>query len=48
MNYDDHLPAHFHVAYGGEFAKVGIDPFVIIGGTLSRNIRRMTEVDSEW
>jgi hypothetical protein len=37
--YDDHLPSHFYVSYGGEFAKVGIDPFVVIAGKLSGNIR---------
>jgi len=39
MYYDDHLPAHFHVAFSGEFAKVGIDPITILAGTMPRNIR---------
>jgi hypothetical protein len=40
MYYDDHLPAHFHVAYSEEFAKVGIDPITILAGALPRSIRR--------
>jgi hypothetical protein len=39
MYYNDHPPAHFHIAYRGEFAKVGIDPITILAGTMSRNIR---------
>lgn len=39
MYYYDHPPAHFHIAYRGEFAKVGIDPITVLAGSMSRNIR---------
>jgi hypothetical protein len=39
MYFNGHPPAHFHIAYRGEFAKVGIDPITVLAGTMSRNIR---------
>jgi hypothetical protein len=34
MYYDDHVPAHFHVRYGEHRARVGIDPPIILAGSL--------------
>ena len=39
MYYRDHTPAHFHVEYGDESAIVGIDPVLILEGSLSRSVR---------
>ena len=35
MYFDDHPPPHFHVTYGGERARVRIDPPGLLSGSLS-------------
>jgi hypothetical protein len=35
MNYNDHLPPHFHVRYGDQRAVVGIQPLILLAGALS-------------
>lgn len=32
--YGDHLPKHFHALYAGYIAKICIEPFEVIDGTL--------------
>jgi hypothetical protein len=39
MYYNDHHPAHFHIESGDESAIIGIDPILIIEGSLSRHTR---------
>ena len=39
MYYREHFPAHFHAEIGDEEAIIGIDPIIILEGTLSRNVR---------
>jgi hypothetical protein len=39
MYYNDHFPAHFHAEIGDETAIVGIDPIMILEGSLSRGVR---------
>jgi hypothetical protein len=39
MFYREHFPAHFHAEYAEESAIIGIDPIMILEGTLSRKIR---------
>ena len=34
MYFDDHVPPHFHAAYGGEEAVVGIDALAVLHGHL--------------
>jgi len=34
MFYADHAPPHFHARYGEHRAIIGIDPSVVLGGTL--------------
>ena len=34
MYFDDHVPPHFHAAYGGEEAVVGIDALAVLHGNL--------------
>ena len=41
MYWNDHQPPHFHVDYQGQRAVVGIDPFVVIQGTLPNRILRL-------
>ena len=40
MYWNDHQPPHFHVEYQGQKALVGIDPLVVIQGTLPNRILR--------
>ena len=34
MYFDGHVPPHFHAAYGGEEAVVGIDALAVLHGNL--------------
>ena len=34
MYFDDHNPPHFHAAYAGNEAQVGIEPIAILDGAL--------------
>lgn len=36
MHYDDHEPPHFHAVYGGQRARIAIDPVRVITGALPR------------
>lgn len=39
MYYRDHMPPHFHVERGDESAEVGIDPILLLEGSLNRTTR---------
>ena len=39
MFYRDHQPPHFHAEHAGDEAEVGIDPIMILEGSLSRLTR---------
>ncbi len=39
MFYRDHYPPHFHVERADEEAEIGVDPIMILEGTLSRTTR---------
>ncbi len=45
MYYGDHLPAHFHAAYGDYEAVIGIENLSILRGTLPR---RALGLVAEW
>ena len=45
MYYDDHNPPHFHAIYSGQEAQIGIEPIVILNGSLPRRARSMVY---EW
>ena len=45
MYYDDHPPPHFHAIYGNQEVQVGIDPIVILNGSLPR---RALSMIIEW
>ena len=45
MYFDDHPPPHFHAAYGGEEAIIGIDSLGILNGHLPRRARDLV---AEW
>ena len=45
MYFDDHPPPHFHAIYGDQEVQVGIEPIVILNGTLSRRAQSMV---FEW
>lgn len=34
--YGDHLPPHFHALYGGDVAKIAIESFQVIDGSLPK------------
>jgi hypothetical protein len=38
MFFDDHLPSHFHAAYGEYSAKIAIDTLEIIDGSLPNRV----------
>ena len=35
MNYNDHVPPHFHARYGGDQATIAIETLRVLGGRLS-------------
>ena len=39
MYYRDHLPPHFHAERAEEAAEIGIDPIMILEGSLARTTR---------
>jgi hypothetical protein len=45
LYYNDHVPAHFHVRYGGQRAIVAIDTLAVIEGELSPRVRGLVV---EW
>jgi hypothetical protein len=45
MYFDDHLPAHFHASYGGQEARLRIDP---VGGLDGRLPPRVLALVVEW
>ena len=45
MFYDEHEQAHFHAAYQGKVAQIGIDPLTIMHGRLHR---RAIGLIMEW
>jgi hypothetical protein len=45
MYYNDHNPPHFHAAYGGAEALVGIEPVQVIEGDLPN---RAASMAIEW
>ena len=45
MYFDDHPPPHFHAAYGGEEAIIGIDSPAVLNGHLPRRARDLV---AEW
>ena len=38
MRYREHSPPHFHAAYGGRRASLGIDPVVVYKGSLPSRV----------
>ncbi len=38
LNYNDHVPSHFHVRYGEQTASVGIEALAILEGHLSPRV----------
>lgn len=45
MYYKDHSPPHFHAIYGQYNAEVGIDPIVVLQGSLPRRVQSLV---FEW
>jgi hypothetical protein len=45
MFYREHLPAHFHAAYAGNEAIIGIDPIRVLDGWLPRRVQSLV---FEW
>ena len=45
MYFDDHAPPHFHAAYGGEEAVVGIEALAVLHGHLPPRARGLVV---EW
>ncbi len=45
MYFDDHNPPHFHAIYGSEEMLVGIDPIMILEGSMKR---RAISMVLEW
>lgn len=45
MYFDDHNPPHFHAAYAGNEAQVGIEPIAILDGALPNRAASMV---FEW
>jgi hypothetical protein len=45
MYVEDHPPPHFHVEYGGAWAKVGIDSLELLAGSLPRRVAALV---LEW
>ena len=45
MYFDDHAPPHFHAAYGGEQAVVGIETLAVLHGYLPPRARGLVV---EW
>ncbi|HEY7065934.1 MAG TPA: DUF4160 domain-containing protein [Chloroflexota bacterium] len=41
MYHNDHEPAHFHAAYAGQRAVIGMDPARVLDGTLPPRALRM-------
>ena len=41
MNFADHPPPHFHAQYGEHEAVVGINPIVVIRGSLPARVQSM-------
>ena len=39
MNYNDHVPAHFHARYGKSKAVIGIESNEVLAGSLPKRIR---------
>lgn len=37
----EHAPPHFHAAYGGDEALIGIDPIRVLNGRLPRRAHRL-------
>mgnify|MGYP001568874756 CR=1 FL=1 len=38
MNYNDHVPPHFHARYGGDQAIIAIETLRVLGGRLSPRV----------
>jgi hypothetical protein len=38
MNYNDHVPPHFHVRYGGQKALIGIQTLTVLQGRLAPRV----------
>ena len=38
MNYNDHVPPHFHARYGGDQAIIEIETLRVLGGRLSPRV----------
>ena len=38
MNYNDHVPPHFHARYGGDQAIITIETLRVLGGRLSPRV----------
>ncbi|MFQ5855874.1 MAG: DUF4160 domain-containing protein [Anaerolineae bacterium] len=45
MYFDEYPPPHFHAIYGEHEAQIGIDPIVVLRGSLPR---RATSMVIEW
>ncbi len=45
MYFDDHNPPHFHAIYAGNEARFGIQPIVLLAGTLPK---RACSMVLEW
>jgi hypothetical protein len=45
MYFDEHNPPHFHARYGSDNAEIGIDPVVVLMGSLPR---RALELVMDW
>jgi hypothetical protein len=45
MYFDDHHPPHFHAAYAGHEAQVGIEPIAVLSGALPNRAASMVV---EW
>ncbi len=45
MYYKDHMPPHFHAIYAQHEAEIGIDPIVILDGSLPRRVQSLV---FEW
>lgn len=47
MYWNDHQPPHFHVEYQGQKALIGIEPLVVLQGTLPNRVLRLVLAWSE-
>ena len=57
MYYRDHAPPHFHVSYGGRFARIAFEPLRVLDGDLPPRVlglvmewasQRRLELRDDW